>query len=1278
MENPIIDLGLGGPEHVEGAIRDRNMGDARYTKVLIEMNAVTLTEVLEQDSRPTFVIDLDPDLDIAITPDMLSPIFCNIALRSYDRLLEVVGGETTIESTDTSAATYADFIAWARSVTRHDDSMDIFPLSFLYSGMLWTGSTLRKRWRLISGNKCYQTSSLTSGDLSSGPPSEVATGGLVAQMSEIASSGKDVRLNKSTNGQGATSRVKISGMSAGSTHSRGETKLASVGITNKPRPSRNSDIHGSSWNSLDVDSTPSVVLEVPESVLPDWTVAQPKGDVSPHLQFCRSIDWESTALGPMSKWSRELRQIANLLMSEPHPAAVFWGNDLNMMYNEAYSVQVAGRKHPDLMGTGFRGPFAELWETVYPIFNECAKTGRAIAMDNQMLPIERHGFLEETYFSWSLTPLFGGTTRVLGFYNAPFETTREQIGNRRLKTLRKLGEQVTSARTVKAFWAKVLEGLEDNHFDVPFALLYSVIDVDDGENSSHSSSGSSMSMKSCVFEGGLGIPAGHPAAPPQLDLKRSREGFIPSFREAMRTREPTKLQTTDSTLPESLLEGIQWRGFGEPCREAMICPVRPTNGENVLGFLLLGVNPRRPYDEDYESFMNMLNRQLATSLASIILYEEEIRRGRTAAEAAAIEQEHLTDQLAVQTSRLQRIYTLSPVGLFYISPEGVLLEGNDRWFELIGHPKDNMQQYSWLEFIMEEYHPLVEAGWKKLAIEGVPWSAEVRLKKRWVDPVTGESSDFWILGSAHPEYAANGELRSVMGSVTDISHVKWGEAMQSRRLREAEETRRQQNEFIDITSHEMRNPLSAILQCADDVAASLGEYQTEDPNLAQIPASVLESCIDAANTIVLCAQHQKCIVDDILTISKLDSNLLLITPVVVQPIAVAQRAVKMFDAELQKKDIKIDFCIQNSVHKLGIDWAVLDPSRLLQVLINLLTNAIKFTQDQPTRLITVRIAASLDPPPEQASGFEYIPHKSVEPTITSFNDDWGSGEPLYLQFEVQDTGKGLTVDEKKLLFMRFSQASPRTHAQYGGSGLGLFISRQLTELHGGQIGVGSEAGVGSTFAFYIQARRSVSRDNNQLPMASPVDPDWQGNSYISQLVKSGDPYTSNPGNISPVRSISASEKTPKAPKHYHILVVEDNLVNQKVMSKQLSKSGCTVAVASHGLEALQYLERTVFWAGSKSTGNQSTGNESAGEPLSVILMDLEMPVMDGLTCVRKIREMEREGILVGHVPVIAVTANVRMEQVEKARECGMDDVLSKPFRIPELIEKIELILGTKV
>ena len=319
----------------------------------------------------------------------------------------------------------------------------------------------------------------------------------------------------------------------------------------------------------------------------------------------------------------------------------------------------------------------------------------------------------------------------------------------------------------------------------------------------------------------------------------------------------------------------------------------------------------------------------------------------------------------------------------------------------------------------------------------------------------------------------------------------------------------------------------------------------------------------------------------------------------------------MHEGELSTNDIKLKFVGDSSYQDLKIDWVRFDPSRVLQVLINLTTNAIKFTTTESKRTIEVTISAYLERPSSLASQVvEYFPSKRDG---FSAGPDWGSGEEVFVQFEVKDTGRGLTTDEKKMLLMRFSQASPRTHVQYGGSGLGLFISRQLTELQGGEIGVASEAGKGSTFAFYVRARRSAGPGSlngaaaavgDKLPASTAVAPRPAGKKYI--------------------------------------LLVEDNLVNQRVLQKQLKNLGCAVQVANHGAEALEHMRRSTWASG------------GAGEHrLSVVLMDQEMPVMDGLTATRRIRAMEQRGELVGHVPVIAVTANARSEQIQTAQDAGM-------------------------
>ena len=131
-------------------------------------------------------------------------------------------------------------------------------------------------------------------------------------------------------------------------------------------------------------SISGITLSTPNSSVPDWTAPHPRGVLSDHLQFVRSINWAKTPLGAMNKWSIQFREIICLVMRNPHPSSVLWGEDLTMLYNEAYSEDltmlyneayrddVTGDKHPALMGTGFLGPFSEMWHAVGPVFvNVC-------------------------------------------------------------------------------------------------------------------------------------------------------------------------------------------------------------------------------------------------------------------------------------------------------------------------------------------------------------------------------------------------------------------------------------------------------------------------------------------------------------------------------------------------------------------------------------------------------------------------------------------------------------------------------------------------------------------------------------------------------------------------------------------------------------------------------------------------------------------------------------------------------------------------------------------
>ena len=1211
------------------------------------ISSIGVVELLEQDERPTMIVDLGDSSNYGV--GHLRPLFVNSSLRSYGRLMELATGQEEEPAGDNSASqSFVQFKAWLLSAAVNGESLNVCLPSFNFAGLSWSCSTLRKRLRLVSG--AFAPGSTSPGLKAVRHPSNTQS----KQSEQIPQATQEPQEPADYFGSATPAVARPSQSRNGSSEI---VPLTETPLSTRITPHYSSS-DGSASTGLIRQNSDMLVLDdlpvVEEEPSFDWTRIPVSDNMPRHIQFARSIDWASTALGPIELWPADLRQMCNLIMASPHPAAMYWGDDLIAIYNEAY-ILLAGQKHPQLMGQSYSEAWAEIWHEVKDVFENAKLTGEATMKDDDCLFIKRSGYLEETYFSWSIIPMVGSDGSVMGLYNPAFEKTRRKIAERRMLTLREIGERTASARDVRSFWDQVLAAFELNEYDTPFVLLYSVTDDADSDASSMLSTSYSASMI-CNLEGTLGVPINHAAAPETFDLKSGTEGFGPVFREVLKTDKPVVLDVGTKDLPATLLEGLGERGFGDAVQSVVICPIHPTTGETVLGFLVLGVNPRRPYDEDYSLFIQLLSRQLATSLASVVLFEEEIRRGQKAAKLAAMDRLELSEQLAVRTqeaieseTKFTRMAEFAPVGMFIANAEGKITFCNDAWFDVSGIPKQGLDDMAdkWMHAVKEEDRQVVQDVWRSLVTDKKPMTTTFRFQSTWRDP-DGTEGERWVLFSTYPEKYDTGNIKSIFGSFTDISKQKWAEGFQKRKMEEAVELKRQQENFIDMTSHEMRNPLSAILQCADEVATTmtkmrerLGIRSNTPPDSKAIQPSTkadleesIAGTLEAAQTISLCAHHQKRIVDDILTLSKLDSQLLLVTPVDAQPLTVVQRALKMHEGELQSNDIQLKFVVDESYRKNNIDWVRFDPSRVLQVLINLTTNAIKFTTTEQKRTITVSIGASIERPSklENENGMiEYFESRQPDRADKFQDQDWGDGEEVFIQFAVADTGRGLSPQEKKMLFLRFSQASPRTHVQYGGSGLGLFISRQLSELQGGEIGVASEAGKGSTFAFYVKGKRSNGPDNDDSASSAAAkisaSIEGQSTSVVGESDKVG-------------------RKRASADKQKHILLVEDNLVNQRVLQRQLKNLGCIVHVANHGGEALDRLKQSTWW--DKPVTDGSTPLE-----LSVVLMDQEMPVMDGLTATKRIREMEKDGKFIRHVPVIAVTANARSEQIQTALEAGM-------------------------
>ncbi|KAK3363394.1 hypothetical protein B0T25DRAFT_39636 [Lasiosphaeria hispida] len=1418
-----------------------------------------IIDLLEADPRPSFIV--------ALTPHPPTIVYTNPAFSGYTGLLDII----TAHREDNG-----HFWDWISGVPLDSalKGTSIVASSFAHSNIFWTRSVVHEQMVVIGANEQAPSSE---------PP-------------------RKVRLDVSVRGRDDSASPPRRAIPVDETMGLGNSPLP----PSSARPNLAADfaaIHrakstpGSPPASMKQNlATPTEPVQPPQAAPRSasdlgWILSGMIPEQRPFWEVIRNVKWEATHIGPMASWPPRLEQTFNQILVDSRPIAVCWGPHYTTIYNEAFS-KLCGSKHPALLGLTVEDAWPEAGHQLKEKMRAIACKQKAPEEDEWNFFIERESdvsgepnWFEETYLKWSISPIIDSNSECVGFTHSIVDATSMRLWERRMQMLIDLGEVLVTARDVRSYWEKTIQQLGNvwPHYDIPLAILYS---VEEGPDAMALAPPSCGSTKICRLAGALGVPDGHPIAPAVLSLQPGDEALSALFQKALSAHHPFLLQKQDNSLPRALLEGLQWRGFGDPCRAAVIVPIRPTKEENVMGLLLLGLNPRRPYDNDYRQYISLLSQKLTTSLASTVLLEEEARRGRNAAEEAAFDQAQLKEKLAASTREanesiqmFEAVAEFVPVGMCFGDHLGNLTFANDAWYKITGHPGpvpisnqsflscvkeedrpviiseyeklktvrnvefefrvkrledvdipapltrnspsfekagldfhpigDNKERHilataeaeratdgtiirvltcltdvtahkqvaeeavrraqqaenlkrmtefatvgmydmdldgrllgankvffemcglpiidptvvvvkPWEECVWKEDYPLLKDKAERMVVEAVVQNVEVRLRTTWnAEDGAGHKVVVprWVQATLMPVRTTEGTIASFTGCLSDVSLQRWQLEREKQRKEEAIESKRQQENFIDMTSHEMRNPLSAIIHCADAITATLTRVQElvngephgdtgtafsngdgmsivalREQNLdpqSEVRALV-ENCIDSAETIVGCAQHQKRIVDDILTMSKLDSKLLAITPITVNPIQMVQEALKMFEVEARRVDIHLSMVVDRSYRDLGIRYLDFDPSRLKQVLINLLTNALKFTKTGPTRNVSVAISASLTRPSEATSSVQFIP-RSQEGDIgdCTQRDLCNRADSVFLMFEVKDTGQGLTEEEKKSLFQRFVQASSRTHVKYGGSGLGLFISRRLTELQNGAIGVASQPGVGSTFAFYIEANipagtSILDAEASTAAIKAAISglqvtpsPTSSRRQHSPSTASGSTTPSSGTQRPSPITASPSSVLSPTLPPQIKgVLVVEDNLINQQITRRGLLNMGFTVDVANHGVECLDKLRRTDRFAGGCNGSAASNGGEQTF-PLSIILMDIEMPIQDGLTCTRNIRELEREGkIRGGRLPIIAVSANARMEQIMEAKAAGCDDVLVKPYRMPELLEKMRIVMRT--
>ncbi|KWT85887.1 GAF domain-containing hybrid sensor histidine kinase/response regulator [Candidatus Magnetominusculus xianensis] len=389
---------------------------------------------------------------------------------------------------------------------------------------------------------------------------------------------------------------------------------------------------------------------------------------------------------------------------------------------------------------------------------------------------------------------------------------------------------------------------------------------------------------------------------------------------------------------------------------------------------------------------------------------------------------------------------------------------------------------------------------------------------------------------------------------------------------EAERANRSKSDFLSNMSHEIRTPMNAIIGLTDIVLERiLDEKQKEYLLIVKSSANFLLSTING-----------------ILDIMKIESGKFELENMDFSIKAVVASAIDMFLITAPKKGILIKYDISPEVPSVLKG----DPTRLRQVLINLIGNALKFTL------------------------------KGEINVALNVLDGQNQKDTVNLLFSVKDTGIGIAPDRKETIFKRFTQADSSTTREYGGTGLGLTINKEFVNLMGGAMWVESELGVGSTFYFTVVMKKTDKE-------------------YVLSTEEFYDQH----------RHILLARPRRK----FRILVVEDIEENILLLNIRLQQYGHTVIIARNGLEAVERFK---------------------SDRVDVILMDVQMPVMDGLEATRQIRKLESS--IGGRITIIALTASVMREEKASYIRKGVDAVVEKPIEIENLLSTIELTVGDDI
>ncbi len=328
-------------------------------------------------------------------------------------------------------------------------------------------------------------------------------------------------------------------------------------------------------------------------------------------QLVRDFDWAKTPLGPIDSWPQSLKTVVRVLLSSRFAMWMSWGPELTFLYNDDYARMTLGKKHPWALGKPSREVWNEIWDDIGPRIHRVLETGEATWDEALLLFLERSGYREETYHTFSYSPLSGDDGTVAGHLCVVTEETDRVIGERRLKTLRSLAGELNTTITEEEVVSCIARCLGENQKDLPFTLLY--LFTEDGTEA----------RLACQ----TGIPEGHPAAPESIPLNEEEKHQPWPIGELLAGKDSFIVENLSErfpSVPSGSWDKAPWR--------ALLLPITSQGQDTPAGVIVTALNPFRPLDVGYAGLINLVAGQIAASIANARAYLAEKKRAEALAE----------------------------------------------------------------------------------------------------------------------------------------------------------------------------------------------------------------------------------------------------------------------------------------------------------------------------------------------------------------------------------------------------------------------------------------------------------------------------------------------------------------------------------------------------------------------------------------------------------------------------------------------------------------------